>query len=195
MINCLCIEEVRRLFTRFLPRIERYARIYFHSIKCWHRKEDCVQEAIALSWKWFRRLLERGKDPTLFITVLASFASRHVRAGRRLCKVSQTDALSAQAQQRHDFVVSKLPDFSTLSENPLQEALTDNTQTEVPEQVSFRLDFPAWLRTHSPRNRDIIGEMMLSRRTDELARKFRLSPGRISQLRQEFKDEWDLFTA
>ena len=55
--------------------------------------------------------------------------------------------LNEHAQQRHGFCVGKLPDFSTLSENPLAEALIDNTRTEVPEQVCFRIDFPSWLGT------------------------------------------------
>ena len=40
------------------------------------------------------------------------------------------------------FSISKLPDFSTLSDNPLSDALIDNTRSPVPEQVQFRLDFP-----------------------------------------------------
>lgn len=189
-------DELRRLFAHALPRIQRHARIYFRDIKCWHRKQDCIGEACALAWKWFCHLFQQGKDPMTFISALASFAARHVRAGRGLCgKVDAKDVLSPDAQRTHGFLVCKLPDYSTLTENPMAEALTDNTQTEIPEQVSFRLDFPAWLGTHSPRNQDIIGEMMLSRRTSELARHFGLSAGRISQMRQEFKDEWDLFTA
>ena len=37
--------------------------------------------------------------------------------------------------------------------NVFDDALAMNTVSPVPDQVSFRLDFPAWLATHAERNR------------------------------------------
>ena len=88
------------------------------------------------------------------------------------------------------FSISKLPDFSTLSDNPLSDALIDNTRSPVPEQVQFRLDFPAWFRTRTDRDRRLIGDMAMGQRTLDLSRRYGLSPGRISQLRREFHDDW-----
>jgi hypothetical protein len=48
-----------------LPRIELHGRIYFRHVRCPHRRADCVAVMVALCWKWFLRLVERGKDPTL----------------------------------------------------------------------------------------------------------------------------------
>jgi hypothetical protein len=177
-----------------LARIKNHAAIYFRHIKCHGRRADCIAEAIALAWKWFVRLAEKGKDATRFPSVLASYAARAVRSGRRLCGQERAkDVLSTVAQQRHGFCVGKLPDFSTESVNPLAEALTDNTVSPVPEQVQFRCDFPGWRRTHHRRDRRLIHAMMLGHRTMDLARRFRLSPARISQLRREYKDGWEEF--
>ena len=55
--------------------------------------------------------------------------------------------LSPVAQQRRGFTVSPLPDGSSLAGNVFDEALTDNTITPIPDQVVFRLDWPAWLAT------------------------------------------------
>ena len=54
------------------------------------------------------------------------------------------DELSPRAQRQHGFAVGTLPEFSTQNGNPLDEALQDNTRSEIPEQVAFRLDFPTW---------------------------------------------------
>ena len=97
------------------------------------------------------------------------------------------------AQQRHGFCVGKLPDFSTLDSNPLQEALIDNTRSPVPEQVMFRLDFPSWLTTRTERDRRIINDMAMGQRTLDLSRKYGISPGRVSQIRREFHDDWQRF--
>ena len=42
--------------------------------------------------------------------------------------------------------------------------------------------------------RSLLDEMMRGERTQDLAERFRMSPGRISQLRREFHDNWLCFT-
>jgi hypothetical protein len=189
-------EDLHARFLLILPRIELHGRVYFRHLRCPHRKEDAVQEMVALCWKWFVRLDERGRDATRFPSALATFAAKAVRGGRRLTGMERAkDALSPLAQQRQGFAVVKLPDRGTLNGTPLEEALRDNTRSPVDEQVCFRLDFPVWLLTLARRDRRLVEGMALGHRTLDLARKFRLSPGRVSQLRREFKQRWGRFTA
>jgi hypothetical protein len=177
-----------------LPAVERHARIAFRHLKSAERQEDAIQETVGLSWKWFRRLAERGKDATAFPTALAGFAARAVKSGRKVCGQERAkDAMSPTAQRRFGFAVGKLPDFSTLNGNPLEDALQENTVSPVPDQVAFRLDFPAWLGGLSHRNRDIAEAMALGHGTKHLAHRFGLSEGRVSQLRGQFCDSWRRF--
>jgi hypothetical protein len=179
---------------RVLPAVERHARFAFRHLKCPVAQEDAIQETIGLSWKWFLSLTERGKDAAAFPSALAAYAARAVKSGRRVCGQERAkDTLSPTAQQRHGFVTGKLPDFSTLNGNPLQEALIDNTVSPVPDQAAFRLDFPAWLCSLSHRNRDIAEAMALGHGTKHLSRRFGLSEGRVSQLRGQFCDSWKRF--
>jgi hypothetical protein len=190
------IHQLRARFLSILPRIKTHARIYFRQVKCYHKKADCISETIALAWKWFVRLAERGKDACRFATALASYAAKAVKAGRRVCRqLKAKDALSERAQQKHGFVVGKLPDFSTLSANPLAEALTDNTRSDPAEQAAFRIDFPAWLKLHCKRDRAMIRDASAGERTADLAARYRLSQPRISQLRREWFEEWKAYTA
>jgi len=64
----------------------------------------------------------------------------------------------------------------------------------VPDQVQFRLDFPAWLSTRTHRDRRIIGAMAMRERTLGLAKRHRLSPARISQLRRKYRTDWQTFS-
>jgi hypothetical protein len=181
-------------FQAIWPRIEQHARIYFRKVGCPHKKADCIAETVALAWKWFVRLAERGKDATRFPSVLATYAARAVRSGRRVCGQQKAkDAMNDQTQQRHGFSVGKLPDFSTESTNPLAEALADNTQTPPPDAAAFRIDFPSWLAGYSKRDRAIIKEMAQGERTKKLAARYRLSQGRISQMRRECQEAWEAF--
>jgi hypothetical protein len=193
-VNVSSGEELQIRFLGILSRIEQHARIAFRHVACREKRADLVAEAVALSWKWFARLAEKGKDAAQFPTVLASFAAKAVASGRRVCgQLRATDALSERAQQRHGFVVGKLPDFSTESSNPLAEALIDNTRTPVPDAAAFRVDFPRWKRRYRRRERRLIGQLMVGERTKDVARRFHLSPARVSQLRQQFRDDWTGF--
>ena len=187
----------RKLHARFasvLPRIVRHARVIFRSIKCWHTKEDKIAEVVDHCWVWVRRLHQRHRQWWKFVSRLADFAARAVKSGRKIAGMTVRDVLSEINQARKGYCICKLPDFSTESTNPLVEALTDNTVSEVPDQVAFRVDFPAWLATRSDRDRLIIGDMMLNLRTKDLSRKHGVSQGRISQLRREYQRDWQQFT-
>jgi hypothetical protein len=74
-----------------------------------------------------------------------------------------------------------------------EERLCDNTITPVLDQVQFRLDFPAWLESLTPRERRMIRAMIRNERTLDLGKAFEVSPSRISQMRREFHDGWTRF--
>jgi hypothetical protein len=203
--NTTSTTSMHAAFLTLLPRIEHRARVYFRSIKCAVKKADCIAEAVAIAWKWFCRLVQRGKDASQFVGALAVLAARAVGSGRRACgQDGAKDVLSPVAQRRHGFLVTALPSMcrshDTLTSvngqrllDAMEERLHDNTLTPPPEQAAFRIDFPAWLRTLSARERRIIRAMTWNERTLDLSRQFALSPARISQLRRQFKESWQRF--
>jgi hypothetical protein len=79
------------------------------------------------------------------------------------------------------------------SAQPWEEALHDNRLSPVPDQVSFRLDFPRWRGGYSQRDQGIIDELMVGERTGAVAGRHGLSPARVSQLRREFHHDWRRF--
>jgi hypothetical protein len=179
--------------TDVLPRVEAHGRVYFRHVRCPHRREELLAELSALCWQWFVRLARRGKDARQFVSALATYAARAVGSGRRLCGHERCrEALSPVAQRRHGFAVGRLPEYAG-SGGPLEEALRDNRVSPVPEQVIFRLDFPAWRGTHGGRDRRLIDRLMLGERTRDASRAFGLSPARVSQKRREFHDSWRAF--
>jgi hypothetical protein len=192
--HALTLDDVRHAFLAVLPRVELHARIQFRGVRCPHRKEDAVSEAVALAWAWFLQLVRRGKDPLDFISTLATYAASHVRVGRRLCGQERSrDVLSPLAQARHGFAVAPIPRRSSHCGNVFDEALIDNTQTPPDEQAAFRLDFPCWRLRQCERNRRVVDDLMLGERPLAVARRHGLSPARVSQLRRAFHDDWRAF--
>jgi hypothetical protein len=178
-------------FLAILPRVLKHARFHFRHLRCLHRQDDAVAETVALAWQCFLRLTRRGKDPGRFVTAFADYAARAARNGRRVCGQEKArDALSPLAQQRRGFAVQSLPIGSSMNGNLFDEALADNTKTPVPDQVGFRLDFPAWRLQRCERDRRLIDELMIGERTLDVARRYGLSAARISQLRRAFHHDW-----
>jgi hypothetical protein len=176
-----------------LPRIETHAKIYFRGIRCPANRADRIAETVALAWKWFLKLEDRGKDATQFVSAIATFAARAVKAGRRLVGLDWAkDVMDPANQQRHGFAVERLPDISLLP-GPIAEALTDNMATPPPDAAAFRIDFPRWLQSLPDRSRRLAEELMIGERTLETARRFGMSEGRVSQLRRKLSQDWARF--
>jgi hypothetical protein len=184
-------------FLALLPRIVLHGQVYFRHVRCQFQKEDCIAEMVGLSWKWYLRLVERGKDPADFVSALAGYAARAVRSGRRVCgQEPGQEVLSPRAQARHGFAVLRLPGGpTTLNGSPLEEALLDNAVTPPPEAAAFRIDLPAWLVTWPERDRRLIEGLGPGERTLALAQQFGLTPGRICQKRRQYHDDWERFCA
>jgi hypothetical protein len=176
------LDQLHVRFLSILPRIQTHAEIHFRHLRCPGRRDDAVQEVIALAWKWFLRLVEQQKDVTEFVSALADFAVRHVRSGRRLCGQEKgNDCMSGAAQRRHGFRVQGLPLATSRSHESLygdphgqdqvdafEQYLHDDTVTPPPDQAAFRIDFPVWLSQLGQRNRKIAEDMALGETTMDL---------------------------
>jgi len=161
----------------------------------------------ALAWQWYLRLHERGKDPSDFMKAFTTLLARAVNSGRRLVGAAKAkDAMNPATQRRHGFQVEPLPtSFRTSCDqlyavpngqelhDTFEERLRENTTTPIPDQVQFRIDWPAWMATLTGRERRMIRVMAKNESTKNLAHQFDLSPARISQKRREFHDEWQRF--
>jgi hypothetical protein len=77
--------------------------------------------------------------------------------------------------------------------NVLSDALTDNSVTPPPDAAAFRIDFPRWLDGLPDRDRQLVERLMVGERTLAMARRFHVSPARISQLRRELCQDYSRF--
>ena len=134
----------------------------------------------------FISLKRQGRNPFEFPSKIAVRSVQRVRDGRRVGQAANSrDLLSRRSQFRREIDVQRVGE--------LQDALVDNTQTPVLDQVCFRCDFPAWLRTLTRRDCRIALRLARGDSTSEVAKRFAVSRGRISQLRRELCDSWRAF--
>ncbi|MGA2620129.1 MAG: hypothetical protein ABSF26_21130 [Thermoguttaceae bacterium] len=181
------------LFLRLLPAIRRHARIAFRHLDP-EGREECVQATICNACCAVARLAELNKLDLAYASVLARHGVAQVRDGRMTGgSLNCNDISSRYCQRAKNITVVRLDHFDE-EENCWEEILiSDNTCTPA-ELAASRIDFPAWLDTLSRRDRKVARFLSLGNRTHDAARKFKVSEGRVSQLRREMAESWREFT-
>lgn len=179
-------------FLELLPSIRRQARMAFRHEPP-ERRQDLVAEVLANSWVAYVRLMERGLDNIVYATPLAQYAVRQVRAGRRVgCRSNVKDVSSEYAQRSKGFVVESLDRYDKKREQ-WREILVEDRKAGPAEIASCRIDVAEWLQSLPSRLQRIAETLANGEPTKTAARRFGLSPGRISQLRRELKKSWESF--
>jgi DNA-directed RNA polymerase specialized sigma24 family protein len=178
-------------FLEMLPTIRRVASYAFRHLRRAVR-EDLMAEVIANAFAAFRRLVARGKAALAYPTVLARFAIRQVREGRRLgSQLNVHDVLSPYAQQRKQFSVQRL--CNRREGGRWEDLVVEGKRSTPAEIAACRLDFRAWLRRLDRRRRAVALRLAAGESTKEAACRFGVSQCRISQVRAELKDSWQAF--
>ena len=184
--------DLQASFMAILPAIKRVATYAFRR---WTRDErdELIAEVIASAWPSFCRLIERGKDPTTFPTALARFAVCGVKEGRRIGRRhARYDLLSSYCRTNGTRFES-LEAFQASDPDLWEELLIESRNATPADTAAARLDFAAWLRKLTGRRRRIAKALAVGERACDVADRFGVSRGRITQLRQEFKASWAKF--
>jgi DNA-directed RNA polymerase specialized sigma subunit len=148
---------------------------------------------IATALVAYVRLFQQGRVALAYPTVLARYGIAQVRDHRRVgAKLNIRDVLSPYCQAKKNVIVERLDKYSE-EDDQWMEAVVEDPHTPVFDQVQFRCDFPAWLNTLRRRDRRIAETLALGQRTQDVARRFQVSEGRVSQLRRELAESWREF--
>jgi hypothetical protein len=125
---------------------------------------------------------------------LARYGVAQVKDGRMTGgNLNCRDVSSRYCQRAKNVTVERLDRYDAEVECWEEVLIPDNTCTPA-ELAASRIDFPAWLKTLTPRDRKVTRFLCLGNRTSDAARKFDVSWGRISQLRKELAESWRQFT-
>jgi hypothetical protein len=179
-------------FLAILPAIRRHARISFRNAAP-ELRQELVQETIANSLANYARLVELGKQDVAFPSALAHYAVAQVRAGRRVGnRLRVGDVLSEFAQRKKRFCVERL-DYYDGDENCWLEIVVEDRRAGPADVAACRIDFASWLARLPSRLRKMALFLAAGETTTATAKKFGVTPARISQIRQSFKRNWEAF--
>jgi hypothetical protein len=178
-------------FLQLLPAIREQAQFAFRGVPV-EAREELVQEVIATAYDLFVRLCRRGRSALVYATPLARFAVRHVRQGRRVGSRCNSLDITSPACRRKRVVIEQLDRFDH-HRRQWRDVLIEDRTAGPAETAAARIDWTAWLGTLSRRRRRIACSLAGGETTGAVARKFRISAARISQLRMWFRENWNQF--
>lgn len=179
-------------FMILAPRIERYANCAFQHLDAEARAE-MVQEVLANCCCAYARLVQLGKEDIAYAAPLARFGIAQAKEGRRIGnRLNCHDVLSPWCWKKKGIVVERLDQFDG-EEESWAEALVED-RTAGPDAIAAcRIDFSVWLSALPRRLRKIATFLATGETTGAAARRFRVSPGRIAQLRKTLREAWYTF--
>ena len=155
------------------PVILGYCRKAFRG--CCDR-EELTAEAVAVAYLGWLSIKKSGKAVSPLS--IAYYAVRRARSKRRTfsrnCKRDATRLCRRSVHE--DFFLNLAGDS-----DPVEEAM-------------LRVDFPDYLDTLPRLKRRACSLFLDGERTKNVARRLRVSPARVSQIRRELAEGWDLFT-
>ena len=185
---CACTAK----FLSLLPQIQEQARFAFRR-EGGEQREELIAEVVANCWAALVRLVDRGLIDVAQATPLAQFAIKQIRDGRRVgAKLNARDVSSSYAQRRKHFRVERLDHFDE-EDGTWREVLIEDRRAGPSETAAARIDIADSFDTLPKHNRRVAETLAKSETTKAAARKFGVSPGRISQTRRELEALWREF--
>ena len=178
---------------KLAPRISKYARFAFRHVRGQDR-EDLIQETIANAMVAFRRLVRRGRESVAHGSVLAKYAIRQIKDGRRVgSKLRINEMLSKYAQKHKGFPAPLRIDFYDPTEEEWTQRVVEDRTAGPADIACTRIDFSDWLDSLKRRDRRVAEFLAKGETTKATAAKFHVSQGRVSQLRRELAESWHRF--
>jgi hypothetical protein len=181
-----------KAFLAITPQIVGHARIAFCYLDT-EAKQEAVQEVVCNALKAFVRLVQLGKANLAYPTVLAKYGVAQTRDHRKVGGHLNVHDVSSEYCQRLKGITGERLDKYDCEEECWQEVLVPDQTCTPAELAASRIDFPAWLRTLSRRDRKVAQFLAVGNRSSDAARKFGVCTGRISQIRKELAESWRRF--
>ena len=181
-----------KAFLAMLPQIIQHAKFAFRHLKPEARAE-AVQNVVTNSCAAVAALARRGKLDLCYPTVLAQFGIKQTRDHRITGgSLNIKDVLSKYCQANKNLRVERLDHYDPTEQEWTEVVVEDKTAGPA-DIARTRIDFSDWLASLKRRDRRVAEFLANGESTTAAARRFRVSAGRISQLRRELAENWKRF--
>lgn len=182
-----------KIFLGMLPAITTHAKIAFRHLNP-EAKAEAVQEVVCNALQAFVRLVQLKKTDIAYPTALAKYGVRQVKDHRKVGgHLNVRDVLSPYCQSKKGVVVERLDHRDEEDKQAWAEAIVEDRTAGPAEIARVRIDMHDWLASLKRRDRRVAEFLAKGETTKAAAAKFKVSEGRVSQLRRELAESWRRF--
>ena len=177
------------------PHFLYYAKRHARRMGRWVEIDDVMQDLTGFALEFYTSLILRCKE--VFYTPIMQYAIKRYREGRRFIGSNTTDILSHQTQILGR---SKLHQLSVFDDEQKTQNLDtrefmEDRRVGVADTVQFKIDYETWIASLPPRDQAIARDLSYGYTTGEVAKKYGVSDGLISQYRKRYEKSWNDFIA
>ena len=159
-----------------LPVVEHWARKRFANDP---QRDEKIADAKSVAWEFTEAARDRDAATP---STIARFAVWRVAQGRQF----------PESVRSIDGPPGRCPKPLRVEFRP-DRLCTD--RDDPAERAGFQIDFSAWFAGMDDRKKILLESLALGNSTCEVADGYGLTPGRVSQIRLEFAESWQAFTA
>lgn len=143
------------------------------------RKEEAVQETVAITWRECQKLFERGENVVRLLGRIVEFAAKGVRSDRRLVGQPPVRDVMSPAR-RHGHNVGEPREHERV------------TQPET-DQAELSVDLEEFLGTLDDRRREIAEQLAAGYNTADVGRLRGVTRAAIYLVRKDLIEAWEEF--
>ncbi len=187
-------EQVNAKYLELMPLIRQIAQRAFREYDA-EKRDDAVQSVLVAAFINVKQLAEKGKLDEAFATPIAWFGVGHYRQGRiGGLPQNSTDVFGETCRYKGRSRIKHFGLAENITDSFESEATATDARYPVHKTVALRIDFfETWYASQSPRDREIIKDLAMGETTGDVAKKYGVSPGAVSQWRRKYADSWYAF--
>jgi hypothetical protein len=183
--SCADVAHWQSAFLPILPAVERQIQRALLRVAP-HEREEAAQAILANAALAFARLAELDRLHLAYPKPLVRYGLKQYHAGRLIgSRTNSNDVGSKCCQRKHGCLAEPLETWKASLV-----ACRGMTPADI---AALRIDFSDWFSSLSPRDQRLASELARGESTNAVARMFRITAGRVSQLRRELYESWQRF--
>jgi RNA polymerase sigma factor (sigma-70 family) len=181
------------LLAKMMPHFRFYAKRHVRRNSKHVDYDDVIQELTCMALQSYTSLVQQGKE--VFYTPIMQFAIKRYQDGRRFTGSNRTDIHAHQTQILGRAKTYPLSEFEQNGELDEWNFMEDHRQHNAAEAAQWKIDYETWFANLAPRDQSIAKDLSYGYTTGEVAKKYKVSDGLISQYRKRYSDNWNNFIA
>jgi len=189
--------NVQELFVReVFPHVPLVFAHWAKRVESSDLREELLQESVCNAWAHWQALLRKNDSvPRHLIPGLVKWAVIHALSGRGIAHRPGAGEAASTDKRPDRCRPGRVIGAHALSLFDVPELFLWATGSDPSHHVEVKIDFQHWINQQSPLKQRVARMLAMGNGTAIVAQETGLSAARVSQIRRELKNSWEMHEA